>query len=331
MNNKASTAHGLDHKGDEGSGEGPCHHVLEDLCRHKNENGNKNKAPSWDDPCARDRQDPSAHPSAHQFGKKNEAPSWDDPCAPERQDPSAHQSHAESEVFEIFDQTAPVYDRMNTALSFGLHRLWKADAVERLPWAQAQTGLVHVDMACGSGDIAFLVRRRARALGLESCHYLVDPNPAMLDLAVARFSGHQVPASQWHYVCRPAEDPGLDKESVDFYTIGFGLRNVQDRFAALTSARDMLRPGGWIIVLEFCPPAASPWPSGFNRYLDLLPQIGQTIAGLSDPYAYLADSIRAFITPHQLATELSQSGFCRVGFASLAPGCVAVHWAQRPQ
>jgi demethylmenaquinone methyltransferase/2-methoxy-6-polyprenyl-1,4-benzoquinol methylase len=130
------------------------------------------------------------------------------------------------------------------------------------------------------------------------------------------------PSIQWHQ--ESAENLLIDSESVHVYTISFGLRNVDDRLQSLQKAWDVLVPGGQFWCLEFSHPQ-NPWiQEAFYAYLKLLPLLGQGVIGQSEPYAYLADSIRAFPSHPVLTAEMNQVGFRQVTHQPLSSGIVTI-------
>lgn len=117
---------------------------------------------------------------------------------------------------------------------------------------------------------------------------------------------------------------------VDLYTISFGLRNVADRAAALTSAYTLLRPGGVWACLEFAPPCAVQMGPAYDAYLHVLPWLGRLVVGQHEPYTYLADSIRAFPTPVVLMAEISRAGFISVTCQPIWGGVAMIYHAHKP-
>jgi demethylmenaquinone methyltransferase/2-methoxy-6-polyprenyl-1,4-benzoquinol methylase len=219
-------------------------------------------------------------------------------------------------VGRVFDSVAARYDLMNDLMSAGLHRLWKRMAVER---CNVRPGARVLDLAGGTGDLARLLSDRAGPTGEV---VLTDINAAMLtrgrDALVD--GGRVVPAVQ----CDAERLPFPDRH-FDCVTIGFGLRNVTHKDAALAEMFRVLRPGGRAVVLEF----SSVWRPLKPLYdafsFGVLPRLGQLVAGDADSYRYLAESIRVHPDQEALTAMLQGAGFQRVDYLNLAAGVVAVH------
>lgn len=225
----------------------------------------------------------------------------------------------------LFSSIAPVYDRMNEAMSFGLHRMWKTHFVQHLPWKRLPSPFSYIDMACGSGDIA------QRVLNIAAQHQhtvhatLCDPNTQMLQTAQDKLRDYPV---QW--VTSRGEETPFPDNSFDLYTIAFGLRNITHRLQALQEALRILKPGGFFYCLEFSRPTHPLIACAYRPYLRWgLPLWGALIAGKTAPYQYLADSIQAFPTQLQLEALLTTAGFKAVDHHNLSTGIVAIHWGQK--
>jgi demethylmenaquinone methyltransferase/2-methoxy-6-polyprenyl-1,4-benzoquinol methylase len=219
-------------------------------------------------------------------------------------------------VGRVFDSVASRYDLMNDLMSAGLHRLWKRMAVDR---CNVRPGERVLDLAGGTGDLARLLSDRAGPTGEV---VLTDINAAMLtrgrDALVD--AGRVVPAVQ----CDAERLPFPDRH-FDCVTIGFGLRNVTHKDAALGEMFRVLRPGGRALVLEFSA-VWRPLKPLYDAYsFGVLPRLGQLVAGDAASYRYLAESIR--VHPHQEALKgmMQDVGFERVDYLNLAAGVVAVH------
>lgn len=223
-------------------------------------------------------------------------------------------------VNRMFGRIARRYDAANRILSGGMDRGWRRRLVTIA--ARENPGSV-LDLATGSGDVAFALKERlpgkTRVLGVDFCQ-------PMLDEAVAKKS-----VSRWR------EDPALEfqwadakslpyaDQTFDMATIAFGLRNLPDRCQALHEFRRVLRRGGLLLVLEFSQP--SPWfrPVYFFYLRRLLPFIGGKITGDPEAYRYLDESIQAFPTRTALEAELREAGFTAVSSEAMAGGAVALH------
>jgi demethylmenaquinone methyltransferase / 2-methoxy-6-polyprenyl-1,4-benzoquinol methylase len=226
-------------------------------------------------------------------------------------------------VRTVFDTVAGRYDLMNDLMSGGIHRLWKAELIDRLNPRRGETML---DVAGGTGDVALgIVERR----GVEGNVIVCDINQAMLetgrDRAVDRGVLHGI-----DWLCGDAERLPVTSASVDAYTIAFGLRNVTHLDAALGEARRVLKPGGRFFCLEFSHVVVPSLKPLYDFYsFQIVPRIGQVVAGDRDPYQYLVESIRRFPPQDELRTRMEQAGFERARYRNLTGGIAALHSAWR--
>ena len=216
-------------------------------------------------------------------------------------------------VGEVFDRVADRYDLMNDLMSFGLHRLWKAFAVSI---ARVRAGERVLDVASGSGDLA----RAFAARGAEV--WMSDINGPMLARGRDRMAdaGRLAPA-----VRCDAERLPFRAASFDCVSVGFGLRNMTHKDAALAEMARVLKPGGRLLVLEFSQ-VWKPLQKPYDLYsFHVLPWLGERVAGDAAAYRYLAESIRMHPDQPALAAMLERSGLERVEYFNLAAGAVALH------
>jgi len=217
----------------------------------------------------------------------------------------------------VFDSVASRYDLMNDLMSAGLHRAWKNDMVGMLA---PRAGMQIIDVAGGTGDIAFRMLKRA------ACEVTVcDINQHMLDegrnRAIDRNLLHGV---EW--VCGNAESMPFPDASFDAYTIAFGIRNVTHIDLALQEAFRLLKPGGRFLCLEFSHLQHEWMQKCYDRYsFAAIPKIGAWVTGKGDPYQYLVESIRKFPTQEAFAKMMGSAGFGNVQFRNLTQGVVAIH------
>ena len=186
----------------------------------------------------------------------------------------------------VFDSVASQYDVMNDLMSFGIHRIWKRIAVQ---FANIREGDRVLDLAGGTGDLTALFEKR---VGKQGQVILADINSEMLrtgrDRLIDRGLTGNIRYAQVNAECLPFAD-----NSFDCVCIGFGLRNVTDKDAALRSMHRVLKPGGRVIVLEFSHPTDPVTEKIYDFYsFNLLPKIGAMVAKDEDSYRYLAESIR---------------------------------------
>jgi len=218
----------------------------------------------------------------------------------------------------VFDSVAGKYDLMNDLMSGGMHRLWKRFTLSQTGLKPGQRAL---DVAGGTGDLALGLARQVGASGLV---VLSDINWEMLSRGRDRLLDAGVTGNVDFALANAEQLPFADA-SFDCVTIGFGLRNVTDKPAALASMRRVLRPGGQLLVLEFSQPAAGLKPFYDLYSFSVLPRLGQLIAGDADSYRYLAESIRMFPDQPTLAGMMRAAGFDDCRWHNLTGGVVALH------
>jgi demethylmenaquinone methyltransferase/2-methoxy-6-polyprenyl-1,4-benzoquinol methylase len=220
----------------------------------------------------------------------------------------------------VFDSVAGRYDLMNDLMSGGMHRLWKRFALSQTGLRSGQRAL---DVAAGTGDLG---AGMARQVGREGLAVLTDINREMLARGRDRLIDRGL-AAQVAFVIANAECLPFADASFDCVTIGFGLRNVTDKPAALASMRRVLRPGGRLLVLEFSKPRPEV-RAAYDAYsFNVLPRLGGLVAGDAASYRYLAESIRMHPDQETLAAMIRDAGFDGCRWHNLAAGIVALHVA----
>jgi len=228
-----------------------------------------------------------------------------------------------SRVRGVFDSVAPRYDLMNDVMSLGLHRLWKRFTIAQSGLKKGQHAL---DVAAGSGDLSVGLARR---VGPKGRVYVTDINARMLALGRDRlldagFAGNVA------YVEADAEALPFESQSFHCVSIGFGLRNVTDKAAALASMYRVLKPGGRALVLEFSKPSLGPLEAVYDTYsFQVLPRLGEWLAGDAASYRYLAESIRRHPDQQTLKALMEAQGFERCEYFNLSAGIVALHVGYR--
>lgn len=219
----------------------------------------------------------------------------------------------------VFDSVAGHYDIMNDLMSLGIHRIWKRLAVQL---SNVRKGEHVLDLAGGTGDLTTLFEQR---VGDEGSVVLADINSEMLRTGRNRLIDKglvgNVQYAQVNAECLPFSD-----NSFDCVCIGFGLRNVTDKDAALRSMYRVLKPGGRAIILEFSHPIDPVTEKVYDFYsFNLLPKIGKWVAKDEDSYRYLAESIRMHPKQDELKTMMEAAGFERCEYFNMTQGIVAVH------
>lgn len=225
-------------------------------------------------------------------------------------------------VRDVFDSVASRYDIMNDLMSAGLHRIWKRYAIDQ---AALRPGNVVLDLAGGTGD---LTRQFARKVGKEGHVVLADINAAMLEQGRRRLVDAGVAGNVSIAQVDAEKLPFADK-SFDCVAMAFGLRNVTDKNAALTSMYRVLKPGGKAMILEFSEPSKAIKPAYELYSFKILPALGKLIADDADSYRYLAESIRMHPNQETLKAMMQESGFERCRYHNLAAGIVALHVGYR--
>jgi demethylmenaquinone methyltransferase/2-methoxy-6-polyprenyl-1,4-benzoquinol methylase len=208
------------------------------------------------------------------------------------------------------------YDLMNDLMSLGLHRMWKAYAVAV---AAPKAGDRVLDIAGGTGDLSLALAPR---VGPSGCIVHTDINAAMLGAGRDRLvnKGFSLPT----VLCDAEALPFADA-SFDLVTVGFGLRNMTHKERALAEMARVLRPGGRLVVLEFSR-VAEPLRKPYDWYsFQVLPRLGQWVAGDGDSYRYLAESIRVHPDQAEFKAMMKAAGFGHVDVHNLSAGVVALH------
>jgi demethylmenaquinone methyltransferase / 2-methoxy-6-polyprenyl-1,4-benzoquinol methylase len=229
---------------------------------------------------------------------------------------SVDEAQKAARVRAVFDSVATRYDLMNDLMSMGLHRAWKAYT---LMVSNVRNGSKVLDLAGGTGDLAMAFARRVGSAG-QVVH--TDINEAMLKVGRDRLldAGVAVPT----VVCDAEKLPFQD-QYFDVVTVAFGLRNMTHKDTALAEMNRVLKPGGRLLVLEFSK-VAKPAAAAYDWYsFNVLPRLGQLVAGDSSSYRYLAESIRMHPGQEALKGLMKKSGFGHVDYHNLTGGVVALH------
>lgn len=221
------------------------------------------------------------------------------------------------QVNRMFDRIAARYDAMNSVMTAGLHHRWRERAAER---AELRPGDAALDVCCGTGDLAFELMRRVSPGGhVVGC----DFSEPMLDLAREKAAKRGADGARFEWA--DALRLPYDADRFDAVTVGFGVRNLADLDRGLAEMSRVLRPGGRLVVLEITQPSRPPLSTFYSLWFDrIVPLLGR-LAGDSEAYSYLPESVRSFPSPRGLAAKMEAAGLGRIRWTILAGGIVAIH------
>ncbi|GGF46322.1 ubiquinone/menaquinone biosynthesis C-methyltransferase UbiE [Azorhizobium oxalatiphilum] len=229
-------------------------------------------------------------------------------------------------VDDVFHKVAKRYDIMNDFMSGGLHRAWKNLLISRLRPPQGDRPFLHLDLAGGTGDVAF---RSVSAGGTGTRAIVADINTEMLAVGRERAEKRGL-ADRVEFREANAEELPFEDGMFDAVTIAFGIRNVPRIPLALKEMRRVLKPGGRCMVLEFSTVDVPLLDKIYEFYsFKVIPSIGARVAGDAEPYQYLVESIRKFPPPEAFAQMMRDAGFGRVTATPLTGGIVALHSGYR--
>ncbi|MCI0467939.1 MAG: bifunctional demethylmenaquinone methyltransferase/2-methoxy-6-polyprenyl-1,4-benzoquinol methylase UbiE [Beijerinckiaceae bacterium] len=227
----------------------------------------------------------------------------------------------QARVDEVFDNVASRYDLMNDLMSAGLHRIWKDVFIGKVRPARKRP-FRHLDVAGGTGDIAFRIAKAGSALTEV---VVLDINAAMLNEGRERAAKLRLDASL-AFVQANAEELPFAPNSFDAYTIAFGIRNVPRIGKALSEAHRVLRRGGRFLCLEFSNVTVPVLDRLYEAYsFHLIPLLGRFVAGDEKPYRYLVESIARFPDAESFCGKIGGAGFEKASFTRLSGGIVAIH------
>jgi demethylmenaquinone methyltransferase/2-methoxy-6-polyprenyl-1,4-benzoquinol methylase len=222
-------------------------------------------------------------------------------------------------VRAVFDSVSSSYDLMNDLMSFGIHRLWKRQAIEL---AGVRRGQHVLDLAAGTGDLS---ARFSGLVGPEGLVVFSDINASMLQQGRMRMLD-EGRVGNIQYIQADAQTLPFPADYFDCVTIGFGLRNVTDKQMALNAVFHTLKPGGRLLILEFSKPTNKPLEILYDLYsFGVLPKLGKLVTRDEDSYRYLAESIRVHPNQQTLLQMMEEAGFEHCDYFNLTSGIVAIH------
>ena len=218
-------------------------------------------------------------------------------------------------VTRVFQDVFDKYDLMNDIISLGIHRLWKKRFVN---WLNPQKNTKLIDVASGTGDIAKLFLKR---VNYKSSVFCVDENKNMLKLNRKKF--YKINNIKWF--CNNAEKLPFKNNYFDYYTISFGIRNINNINNALNEAHRVLKPGGRFLCLEFSKAQNKTLNKFYKVYSKSIPIMGKVVVGKSEPYEYLVNSIEKFYNQEEFLEKIRRKNFINVSYRNLSGGIAAIH------
>jgi demethylmenaquinone methyltransferase/2-methoxy-6-polyprenyl-1,4-benzoquinol methylase len=221
----------------------------------------------------------------------------------------------------MFGVIAKRYDLLNHVLSGNVDKRWRRIVATRIRERLSSSSPRILDVACGTGDLALTLFEitGAGVVGTDFCR-------PMLDIAAGKTSG------RIRYVEGDALNLPFRDGTFDVVTIAFGLRNLSNVESGLAELSRVLKPGGWVAVLEFSRPPNAVLRPLFNLYFrKVLPWIGGVVSGSKNAYSYLPASVQKFPDQSQLSLLMEQVGFDQVGYENLTGGIAALHMGRRPK
>ncbi len=217
----------------------------------------------------------------------------------------------------MFDRIAGRYDLLNSVMTAGLHHRWRQRAADR---AELSPGDAALDVCCGTGDLTLELASRVSPDG-----YVIgsDFSEPMLDLARGKAAEHNVSVARFEWA--DALQLPYDAGRFDAVAVGFGIRNFADHDRGLREMARVLRPGGRLVILEITQPTRPPLSTFYSLWFDrIVPRLG-SVAGDSEAYSYLPESVRDFPGPRALAEKMDSAGLKQIRWTVLAGGIIAIH------
>lgn len=247
------------------------------------------------------------------------------PATPPAADAPEGSDQTPEKIRSMFERISPSYDRLNLLLSGAMDRRWRARMADEMTRGLRPITRV-LDVAAGTGDLANAIRRRAAGSAAGAAPLVVgaDFTRSMLVRARKKFGADGYQWIEADGLRLPFADAAFDLSS-----IGFGLRNMADRRAALAEMARVVRPGGRVGVLEFSQPTHPVFRALYDFYsFTIMPRVGHWLSG-SSAYLYLPQSIRSFLGPEELAALMREVGLVNVRWIPLAMGSVVIHVGEK--
>jgi demethylmenaquinone methyltransferase/2-methoxy-6-polyprenyl-1,4-benzoquinol methylase len=231
----------------------------------------------------------------------------------------------ESLVGQVFSSVASKYDLMNNLMSLGIHHLWKDRLIEEIPNLKGKI----IDVAGGTGDIAFKLYKKAKKLGIIPDIVIADINPDMLQVAKDKAIDNNI-LSGIKFIESSAENLPFANDSFDYYIISFGIRNVTNIDLALKEAYRVLKPFGKFICLEFSTINNSILENLYKAYsFNIVPKIGKIVTSNENAYKYLVETIDLFPNQEKFKSMIENTEFRNVKYKNLSFGIASIHTAYK--
>lgn len=240
-------------------------------------------------------------------------------------------THKSEQVEKMFDSIAPAYDFMNTAMTFGLHRIWRNSAIRMLNrQCQLSAPATEIlDVACGTGDVSFKLAREFPLSHITG----VDLSPGMLQVARKKL-GRLTQAGK---ISSPISFQVADCLNLPFadntykaITVAYGVRNFERLLSGYREMHRVLKPGGVLCVIELCEPKNPVMHALYRIYArHIIPLVGKCVSGDKSAYTYLPASIQACPQRQEMLELMHQAGFQKAEYKALFPGTVAVYLGQK--
>jgi len=226
----------------------------------------------------------------------------------------------------LFNNIAKRYDVTNAAISFNLSKGWNRKIAVQAS-QNCKQSFTMLDLCSGTGEVAFACLKKS---SLPSKAYLLDFSREMLKIAKTKAKQHSMKHHTIEYLEADAQKIPLSNEMIDFSTIAYGIRNIQDPSKCFQEVHRVLKPGGCLAILELTRPNNRILHFFHKMYLKLaLPLIGKIFTKNKDAYEYLCESIHTFIAPHEIVKQLNEKGFVQIKCIPLVGGIATLIMAYK--
>jgi demethylmenaquinone methyltransferase/2-methoxy-6-polyprenyl-1,4-benzoquinol methylase len=222
----------------------------------------------------------------------------------------------------MFTAIAPRYDLLNHILSCNIDRLWWRRTARMFATLLARADARALDLCCGTGDMAFALLRQRGAVGARILG--VDFSHAMLERASAKAARTPLSWAEADALQLPFAD-----SSFDLVTSAFGFRNLADYDSGLREIQRVLKPGGYVAILDFGLPRGFVGMIYGLYFRHVLPAVGTLLSGVKGPYAYLPASVERFPSPPEMLERMRASGFSSASWTPYTFGIAGVYRGRR--